>query len=115
RVEREHAAVLRRYQRVDLDQRAILGEVEREEIADERGGLLERLAGQAEAEGEPAGLEVGDPQRRMGPLPQDPLGRLRRDLLDLHAARLRGHDDMPGARAVEGDREVELAIDRGGL
>src|SRR5207247_8783021 len=50
--------------------------------------------------------------RRMGPLAQDLVRRLDRDLLDLHPAGLRGHHDIRGARAVERDRQIELTFDR---
>src|SRR5688572_10703055 len=115
RVQREHPAVLRDHQRVDLHQRAVLGEIDGEEIADERHRLLELLAGQAETEREPARLEVAEPQRRMGPLAQDLVRRPRRHLLDVHAARRGRHHHVRGAGPVERDREVELALDRGGF
>src|SRR5437867_2640017 len=114
-VQRENPAVLRHHEGVDLDERAVLREIERKEVADERQTLLERLAGQAEAEGQAARLKVRETERRMRPLAQDLVRRLARDLLDLHPAGLRGHHDIRGARAVERDRQIELTLDRGRL
>ena len=51
----------------------------------------------------------------MRPLAQDLLGRVGGDLFDLHAAGLRRHHDVGAAAAVERDREIQLALDRGGL
>ena len=114
-VQREHAAVLRDHERIDLDQRAVLGEIEREQVPDQADALLERVAGEAEPEREPARLEIGQPERRMRPLAEDLLRGLRGDRLDVHPARLRGHDHVGAARPVERHRQVELAVDRRGF
>src|SRR5262245_57644838 len=110
-VERQDAAVGGRHQAVGPRQRAIPGEIEREEPLDQRHALLEGLAGQAQAEGQTAGLEIGESESRMRPFTQDLLGAVRGDFFDLHPASLGSHHDVGGAGAVQRDREVQLAVD----
>ena len=98
-------------ERIHLGERAVLGQIQREEIADQRDALPELLGGQAEAERQPPGLIIREPQGRVRPLAEDLLGRLRGDLLDLHPARLGGHHHVRRAGPVEGDRQVELSLD----
>src|SRR6266404_3097225 len=111
-IERDHPPVLRDHQRIDLGQRAVLLEVGPEEAQDQGHALLELLPGEAETEREVARLEGLKPQRGVRPLADDLLRMGGRHLLDLHAARLRGHDHVGAAAAVEGHREVELGGDR---
>ena len=68
---------------------------------------------ETQREGELAGLEVEQPQVRMGVHPQDRLGPLRGDLLDLHAALGRAHHQHPLRGAVERGGEVVLVRDVG--
>ena len=61
--------------------------------------------------GELIGLEIGEIDCRVYLFPQDLLRRLLGDLLDLHAAFGRRHDDVAAHRSVEEDGEVELTFD----
>src|SRR3989442_277065 len=69
------------------------------------------LAGAPQAEGQAPRREIAEAERGMRPLAQDLLGRPRGDLLDLHTTGLGRHHDVRAPAAIEGDREVELAID----
>ena len=114
-VERQHPPVLRDDKGVDLGQRAVARQVEREQAPDQRHGLLELVPGERQTVRQVARLEVLHTERRVRPLAEDLLGCPRRDLLDVHPARLGRHDHVGAAGTVEGHREVELAVDRRGL
>ena len=74
-------------------------------------------AGMPAAEARAGGRGTGwKPVERVDVQPRDQLGRLGGDLLDLHPARRRQHQQRPLRAAVERDREVVLALDvRGAL
>ena len=70
-------------------------------------------AGMPGVEAQSAGVERLEADQRVDVQPRQPLGRRRGDLLDLDAARGRQHEERPLRAAVEGDREVVLALDVG--
>ena len=111
RVEREHPSVPRHEERVHLGERRVGVDVGAKEGLHERDRPAERVAREIESEGEPARLEREEPEERIGRLPKDRGGVLRRDLLDLHPAGSRGDHDREGAGAVEGHAEIELAVE----
>ena len=73
--------------------------------------LLDLLAREPEGEGELAALKRHQAGGRMHRDREDLLGRLLGDLLDLHAARARGHHRDAAALAVERETQVQLALD----
>ncbi len=81
------------------------------QAGDERLALLERLALEAELEGQLPGLEGQEAGGRVHVFLEDALGRLGGDLLDLDAALGRGHDDGRFAGPVDDEAEVELPGD----
>ena len=111
-VERYHAPVDGNDQRVDLGERAVLREVAREEILDQRGAGPELVSREAESDGEAPRLKRLKTERRVGPLSRDFLGRARGEFFDLHPARPARHHDVRGPSPVEGRREVQLGRDR---
>jgi hypothetical protein len=110
-VEREQGCLPRHDQRVDLDEAQVLLDVEAIERRGERLELSDDRALELETEGEVAHLIPLQSRRRVDVDAQNLLGGRGRDLLDLHASGLGGHDDVGRAGAVERDREVELALD----
>ena len=94
---------------VDLEHRGVAADVGGVEGLDEFDHLLERLAGQAEVEGDAAGLEIAQAERRVDGLLEDLVGRLLRHGLDVHAALGAVHDDVAALAAVEQDAHVEFA------
>src|SRR5687767_5953969 len=96
-------------QRVQRDYGAVVAEVEPIEPAGDLLELLDLLAFEPEAIGERAAMRALKSRRGMNLDPNDPLGGLRRDLLDVHAAR-RGGDEGDASRvAVQKQAEIELA------
>ena len=79
--------------------------------AQERDGLVDQLAIQAEAEGDLARLVLRQADRGLDVLLENELGVLGGDLLDFHAARLRRHHQQLGLLAIEQHAQVELALD----
>ena len=100
-------------QRVDLDQVGVVGEHRPDEALGDRDRGLE-VPAEAHREGELAGLEVEQPEERVGVVADDRLGVVDRDLLDLDAALGRAHQQDPPRGAVEDGRHVVLADDVGG-
>ena len=94
---------------VDLEHRGIAADVGGVEGLDEFDHLLERLAGQAEVEGDAAGLEIAQAERRVDGLLEDLVRRLLRDGLDVHATLGAVHDDVAALTAVEQHAHVEFA------
>ena len=114
-VERQNTPVPGDDERIDLGERGVAIEVRAEEVLDQRHGGLELIAGEAEAERERARLERLEPERRIGPFPDDLLGMCLGHFLDVHPTRARRHDDVLRASAIEGDRQIQLRCNRGGL
>ena len=108
-VERQDAPFLGDDQRVDLDHGGVElaeGAVAAEDGADGRGDL----AGlEAQREGELARLEALHADGGLDRDPDQRLGLVVRDLLDLHAAGRGGHDHDPLGLAVEHEAQIELA------
>ncbi|GJE45566.1 hypothetical protein AEGHOMDF_4765 [Methylobacterium soli] len=115
-VERQHPVILGDDERVDLQHGAVA-------IAEGPVGVHDRLHGrrdlldvEAELEGDLAGLELLQADRRLDHHLDQGLGLAGGDLLDIHAAALGGdHPDALGL-PVEDVAEIELALERvGGL
>ena len=99
-------------ERVDLHQVGVVGDHRGDEAFGDPDRLLE-VPGQPQREGHLAGLPVEQAGDRMGVDADDRLRTFGRDLLDLHAALRRAHQEhLPGS-AVEHRREVELPDDVG--
>ncbi|GJD76573.1 hypothetical protein CFIICLFH_4831 [Methylobacterium goesingense] len=115
-VERQHSIVLGDDERVDLQHGAVT-------IAERPVGVHDRLHGgrdlldvQAKLEGDLAGLELLQADRRLDDHLDQGLGLVGGDLLDVHTAALRGDDADPLGLPVEDVAEIELALERvGGL
>jgi hypothetical protein len=73
------------------------------------------IAWAANAEGQFARLERRQTESGLHRLFQDPLGRLRGDFFDFHAAVGRGHEYILAVRPIEHDAQVQLALDRQGF
>ena len=99
-------------ERIDLDEVRVVREHRPDEALGDRDGRLE-VGAEAERERHLAGLPVEQPEVGMGVDPDDRLGPFRGDLLDLHAALGRAHEQDPPGAAVEHGAEVELADDVG--
>ena len=108
-VERQQHALGRGHQRVDLHHGGV--EIAEGPVAAEDGlHRLRRMAGvEAEAEGDLAGLEGLHADGGIDADADQGLGPGGADLLDLHAARRRGHHHDALALAVEDQAEIELA------
>ena len=111
-VQREQLVVLRRDERVDLDQRRVRFHVHVVKALHElhRGVDLRGLQTERKCQfPRLVGLET---DRRVDHDLMDRVGVLGGDFLDLHAASLRGHEDIAGLRAVQNDTQIQLAVDR---
>src|SRR5690606_23542737 len=109
--ERDEVPVAGDDQRVDLDEARVALDEELHELRQELMQLLLLVWVEPEPEADPPGLIRLNASRRVkgrgGGLPQ----RLRRDLLDVHAAR-RGRDDRDAlGRAVDEETEIKLPCD----
>ena len=85
-------------QRVDLDEVGVVREHRPNETLGDRDGRLQ-MAAETHRERELAGLEVEQPQHRVGVVPDDRLGVSTGDLLDLDAAFGRAHQQDPAGSA----------------
>ncbi len=110
-VERDQAVVLGRDQRIDFHQRSVGVEIRLVQCGEQRDRLVHQLRLEAEGEGNLARLERNQPDARLDVLLDDRVRSLGGDLLDLHAAGLRCHDQQLGLLAVEQHAEVELPVD----
>ena len=99
-------------ERVDLDEVGVVGAHRLDQPLGDRDGRLE-MATQAHRERELAGLVVEQPEERVRAAPDDGLGMLGGDNLDLDAALGRAHQQDPALRPVEDGCEVELLDDVG--
>ena len=114
-VERAQHALRRHDQGVDLDEHRVLrAEAAVERLQDLRDllVLLRRDPGRERELARDPWVVAGE---RIEVHPRERLRTLRRDLLDLDAALRREHQQRPLGAAVEGDREVVLTLDLGGL
>ncbi len=75
-------------------------------------GLLHFVTGQADGEGELLCLEWRQADARLDERLVDPLRRLRRHFLDVHAAVGAGHEDRLLRGAIHEQTHVEFALDR---
>ena len=78
-----------------------------------RDGFVDLGGGEAEFEGELAGLVGLEADGGVDVFLEDDVGGVVRDFFDFHAAGLRGHEDDFAGGAVEDEAEVELAVDGG--
>ena len=101
-------------QRVDLDQVRVVREHRPDQALGDRDGRLE-VPAEAHRERELARLVVEQPEERVGVTPDDRLGVVDGDLLDLDATLRRAHQQDRARGAIEDGRHVELAGDVGGL
>src|SRR5690606_7238864 len=85
------------------------------EITDHLYALLDLISGKAEGEGDLAAVEGEIARRGIDGERDDPLRRLVRHLLDVHAAGLRGDERDPAGGAINERRKVELALDLGAV
>ena len=98
-------------QRIDLDQRRVefdKGPIQRADKLDHRRDLPTR---QAERKGEPAGMERRQPGGRIDREAYDLFRRMRRQLLDFHAAFAGADQRDPPGPAIDRQREIQLARD----
>src|SRR5690606_2061176 len=110
-VERDQIAPFGDHQRIDLDQAGVeLGE-RAADAAHERYRLAHLAALEPEGERDPAAVERLEADHRVEADPDDLLGRLGRNLLDVDPALGRGHQGEARGRPVDQRREVELARD----
>src|SRR5262249_50589084 len=111
RVQRLKLAVFRQQERGDLEERGVpFGErpLAREH---EPRGLAYQLRRQAQSEGQIARLERLHADGRIDVFLQNLFGGPGRDLLDVHAAGGRGHEDQLRDSAVEQHSQIELLFD----
>ena len=99
------------HQRIDLDQRRVGLDERAVERAEQRGELADLLVLEPERKRDLARLERRQPDQRIDRLGDDLLGRLGRDLLDLHPALGAGDDRDRLRLAIDHHPEVELARD----
>src|SRR6185437_2993543 len=112
-IERNELAGLRHDEGIHLDQARVLLHVELVQRRRDRLKLLDLLALEPQAKGNLprlVGLQAGRGVHGHG---QDLLGRLLRDLLDVHAAGSGGDEGDPALLAVEGQGEIDLPLDLG--
>ena len=102
------------HQRVDLDERRVLGDEDAPELHDRGRDLVAHVLGEAALLRDLAGLRVVDALERVDRDPGQRLGLLDGELLDLHAALAGGHREVRAVGAVQQHREVVLLGDRGG-
>ncbi len=114
-VERHDVAAAGHHQRIDLGERRVRVDIGLGEAGDQLRRLGGRRALQAQPRGNGPGLERQDSEMGIDGLAEDRLRVLGGDLLDVHAALAGGHDDRLALGAIEGDRDVQLLGDVGGL
>src|SRR5207248_5904394 len=110
-VERNHVALLRDHQRIDLHDAGIARLVRLVRSGGEADEAVHRVAGEAEPERQIARLVSSEADDRIDRRAQDLLRVLRGDLLDLHPTLAGRHRHVAADGAVEGDAEIELAGD----
>src|SRR5215475_4562742 len=108
RVQRVKLAVFGQKEGVDFEERGVHFNERPIEREHELRGLADQLRRQAQAERQIAPLERLHPDGRIDVFLQYHFGRLGRDLLDVHAAGGRGHEDQLRHRAVEQQSQIEL-------
>ena len=112
RVERLHLAVRRHDERVDLAEHRVEADERVVELADDRRDLLLlRRVGHARAVDEPPRLPGMEALERVDVQPDERVGALLGDLLDVDPALGREHVERLLRAAVEGQREVVLLRD----
>src|SRR5512133_411724 len=107
--------LLGHHQRVDLHHGAVLLHKELVEVLEEDDALLEGIAFEPQGEGHLARLEAIETQGRIHGHPDDLLGGLFGDFLDLHTTLGGRQDGDPAGHAVHQEAQVELTLDVHGL
>ena len=100
-------------QRIDLDQAGIAFLVKPVQRQHDGLELIDLLALQADAESQLLALEGLQSRGRMNRGGENAFGGVLGDLLDIHAARGRGHHRDATAFAIEGQTQIKLALDLG--
>ena len=114
-VEAAQLAVLGDDQRIDLEDLHVLGHEGGVELFGQRARLLGEIAREAERGGDLAAVMRHQPRRRIDREGHDLLGRVMRDLLDVHAAFGRDDEGDARGRAVDQHREIEFLVDVGAV
>src|SRR5262245_38343959 len=111
RVQRVKLAVFGQQEGVDLEERGVHFDERPIEREHELRGLADQLRRQAQPEHQIARLERLHADGRRDVFLQNLFGGLGRDLLDVHAAGGRGHEDQLRDRAIEQHSQIELLFD----
>lgn len=112
-VQAEQIAVLLDHQRIHLHQGQIVLLEQLGQTDEDMGELLELIAFETQPEGQVAGLERLGADQGVDAGLEDLLGRFMGDLLDVHPALGRGHEDDAAARAIDHRSQVKLPLDLG--
>ena len=100
-VEAFDPAFRRNDQRIDFKQRHVLGDEGRVELRGQFSRLFGEIAGKAQGFRDGAAMVRHDPRRRIDRETDDPVRRLMRHLLDIHAAFGRNHESDTARGAID--------------
>ena len=114
-VEADQLLVLGDDQRIHFEQAHVLLGERLVEAGEQRAHLLLQIGIEAERLGDAPHVMRADAGHRIDRDRDDLVGRVVRDLLDVHAAFGRDHDRDARGLAVEQHRQIELLVDRGAV